>query len=304
MNEFIHNESDWMHSLMRGERPSDESLREHLLLVHRNNPGFTESCALKCQDISGRNSYELLASLIDPKRNSHILDLACGSGVLLEICRQRCGPKSELTGVDMSAEELVLARQRNPDLENNLYEGLAQDLHFIGDDSFDIVLCHWALTLMDQVPVVLQEVKRLLKKNGIFAAIVDGDPKTAPGYDEVHKIIYSFVTQRYPSYSETDLGDPRVRDGVSLERLVRQAFTDAEVKIEPVVFYLDATPDVLAREVAGFFYASFVVAPKEHDHMLEQLEKFFVEQGKGNRCRFSLPVNKLVVCLSPDIDRG
>ena len=100
------------------------------------------------------------------------------------------------------------------------------------------------------------------------------------------------------------MGDPRVREGVSLERLAKQTFTDAEVKIEPMVFCLDATPAVLAREVAGFFYASFVVALQEQDHMLEQLERFFTKQGKGNRCRFSLPVNKLVVCLSPDIDRG
>ena len=304
MNEHIYSESDWMQSLMRGEQPSDKSLREHLLLVHRSHPGFTESCALKCRDSLGRNSYELLASVVDPKRHSHILDLACGSGVLLEVCRQRCGPNSELTGVDMSPEELVLARQRNPHLENNLHVGMAQNLHFIGDDFFDVVLCHWALTLMDQVPLVFREVKRVLKKNGVFAAIVDGNPETAPGYAELHKIIYSFVRQQCPNYGGTDLGDPRVREGVSLERLAEQTFTDAEVKIEPMIFCLDATPDVLAREVAGFFYASFVVAPQEQDHMLEQLERFFTKQGKGNRCRFSLPVNKLVVCLSPDIARG
>lgn len=304
MNKPIYDESDWMQCLMRGEQPSDESLREHLLLVHRDHPGFAESCALKCRDSLGRNSYELLAGVMDPKRHSHILDLACGSGVLLEVCRQRCEPSSELIGVDMSVEELVLARQRNPDLENNLYVGVAQDLHFIDDDFFDIVLCHWALTLMDQVPLVLREVKRVLKKNGVFAAIVDGDPKTAPGYDELHKIIYSFVKQQHPNYGGVDLGDPRVREGASLERLAKQTFTDAEVEIEPLVFYLDATPDVLAREVAGFFYASFVVAPQDKDHMLMQLERFFEKQRKGNQCRFSLPVNKLVVCLSPSIGRG
>ena len=102
MNKPIYGESDWMQCLMRGEQPSDESLREHLLLVHRNHPGFAESCALKCRDSLGRNSYELLAGVMDQKRHSHILDLACGSGVLLEVCRQRCEPSSELIGVDIN----------------------------------------------------------------------------------------------------------------------------------------------------------------------------------------------------------
>ena len=304
MNEHAYFESDWMQSLMRGEQPSDKSLREHLLSVHRNHPGFAESCALKCRNSSGHNSYELLTSVIDPKRHSRILDLACGSGVLLELCQQRFGPSSELTGVDMSPEELALARQRNPHLKNNLHLGVAQNLDFIGDDYFDVILCHWALTLMDKVPLVLREAKRVLKKNGVFAAIVDGDPKTAPGYAELHNIIYSFVKQQCPDYGKTDLGDRRVREGVSLRQLAKQTFTDAEVKIEPLLFYLDATPDVLAREVAGFFYASFVIAPQAQAYMLEQLERFFAKQGDGNQSRFSLPVNKLVVCLSPEIDRG
>ena len=168
-------DSSWINSLKKGQRPSHASLREHLMLVHRDHTGFAESCASRCRDLSGQNSYEQLASVVDPLKQSYVLDLACGSGVLLEICRQRCGGFSKLTGVDMSEEELVLARQRNPDSGVRLYQGIAQDLSFIDDGEFDVILCHWALTLMDQVPLVMREIKRLLRPQGIFAAIVDGD---------------------------------------------------------------------------------------------------------------------------------
>lgn len=108
-------ESCWTRSLQRGEQPTHENLREHIMAVHRDHAGFTESCASRCRDELDRNSYELLANSVDPARHKSVLDLACGSGVLLEICNQRFGPDIALTGVDMSAEELALARQRIPD---------------------------------------------------------------------------------------------------------------------------------------------------------------------------------------------
>ena len=287
--------SSWTQSLSRGQQPDHADLRDHLLVVHRDHSGFTESCAMRCRDKWGRNSYEVLADVVDPARVSRVLDLACGSGALLEICNRRCGPNAELTGVDMSAEELALAEQRGLHPTTKLYEGIAQDLNFIVDGSFDVVLCHWALTLMDQVSGVLGEVKRVLKPDGVFAAVVDGDPATAPGYSEIHELIYNVVRREQPRFGKIDLGDPRVRTGQALKQLAAKSFEGAQVDIEPLVFDLHASPDVLAREVAGFFYASFMLSPPAHRQMLKELEALFAEQRKADRSRFSLPVNRLVI---------
>ena len=73
------------------------------------------------------------------------------------------------------------------------------------------MLCHWALTLMDPIGPVLDEVRRVLTPEGRFAALVDGPMNTAPGYSEVHDLIYSYVQEEIPSYGEIDLGDPRIR---------------------------------------------------------------------------------------------
>ena len=300
MNMRTNVRSCWTQSLQRGEQPSHANLREHLLAVHRDHAGFTESCAGRCQDALGRNTYELLANVVDPTKHSNILDLACGSGVLLEICRYRCGPDATLTGVDMSAEELALARQRDPLSTIQLHQGVAQDLHFIGDGTIDVVLCHWALTLMDQVPLVLREIRRVLKPDGFFAAIIDGDPATAPGYSEVHDLIYTIVQDEYPHYGAIDLGDPRVRTAQAMKQLALGSFEGARVDIEPLVLNLHASPDVLAREAAGFFYASFVLPPLAHRRMLRELEAFFTRQQTDDGSRFALPVNQLVVRQCPD----
>ena len=70
----------------------------------------------------------------------------------------------------MSQAELNLAKTLADTA--TLVHAKAQNLEFIGDEEIDVVLCHWALTLMDPVGPVLEEVSRVLKPGGTFAAIV------------------------------------------------------------------------------------------------------------------------------------
>ena len=100
----------------------------------------------------------------------------------------------------MCPEELVLAKTRLKNSGVNLIESKAQNLTAINNNSIDIVLCHWALTLMDPIIPVLDEVKRVLTSEGQFAALVDGPMNSASGYAEVHDLIYSYVQEEIPSY--------------------------------------------------------------------------------------------------------
>lgn len=289
------NNTRWAQCLQRNERPNQADLREHLLTVHRCNPGFTESCAARCRDANGRNSYEWLAEIIDPRHHRTVLDLACGSGALMALCHQRYGSKIDLIGVDMSAEELALARRRLPGRSLRWHCGMAQDMTFLADESVDVVLCHWALTLMDPVEPVLDEVRRVLRPSGVFAAIIDGELAAAPGYAELHDLIYRWVQREYPAYGAIEMGDARVRTTTALAGLAERWFRPAQVRIEPAVVSLTAPPDALAREAAAFFYASFVLSPHSYQQMLVQLETLFAAQGRGFRSVFALPINRLIV---------
>ena len=295
MNEFINVDTRWTQRLRCSERPSEVELREHLLAVHRHHTGFTESCARRCRDASGRNSYEWLAEAIDPNRHRRVLDLACGSGALTALCYQRYGGGIALIGVDMSSSELALARQQVPDEAVELHCGMAQEMGFIADASIDVVLCHWALTLMDPVEPVLTEVRRVLRPDGVFAAVIDGELTAAPGYSELHHLIYSWVQREYPGYGTVDMGDARVRTTAALAALMQEFFDGAQIQIEPAVVSLRATPDLLAREASGFFYASFVLSAPAHAQMLRELEALFTAQGLNGRSRFAMPINRLVV---------
>jgi ubiquinone/menaquinone biosynthesis C-methylase UbiE len=295
MSEPLNIISAWTRQIGSGQQPSSADLQDHLAAVHDNNAGFTEVCAWNCRDSDGKNSYDLLADIVDQEHHSNVLDLACGSGVLLDLCHQRFGTKVALSGADMSESELRLARNRLAHTNVVFHQGMAQNLTFIADASVDVILCHWALTLMDPVVSVFSNVKRVLTKNGIFAAIIDGDAKTAPGYQEIHDIIYASAQREYPDYEAIDLGDPRVRTTAALKELAAQNFIGADIEIMPIVLSFYASPDTLAREAAGFFYASFVLSAAVHQRMLIDLESHFsTNQQDGSSC-FTLPVNRLVI---------
>ena len=287
--------SAWIRQVESGQQPSSSALRDHLDAVHDNNAGFTEAFAWNCRDVNGKNSYELLADIVDQKYHSHVLDLGCGSGVLLDLCNQNFGAELVLSGVDMNGSELKLARKRLAHTDTKLYQGAAQNLNYLADSSFDVIFCHWALTLMDPVVEVLATIKRLLKERGTFAAIIDGDPKIAPGYLEVHDIIYEHVQSKYPDYGVFELGDSRVRTTAELQKLTAETFEDFDINITPITLSFNAAPRVLAREAAGFFYASFVLSPNDFSKMLTDLEKYFIKNQQDRISYFTMPVNLLVV---------
>ena len=72
-------------------------------------------------------------------------------------------------------------------------------------------MCHWALTLMNPITPVLNEIRRVLSSGGKFAALVNGPMDAAPGYNDVYNLIYEYVQAKFPRYDEVDLGDPRIR---------------------------------------------------------------------------------------------
>ena len=294
-NNYKNFNSSWINKIDSGENPNSQDLLDHLDLIHDRHAGFTEKIATSCCDVNGKNSYELLLDTIDPSSHSDILDLACGSGVLLEYCNKRFPFNLKLSGVDMNDNELKLARIRLLNKDIDFFNAKAQKLNFIKDSSKDVIFCHWALTLMDPIIPVLKTIKRILKNHGIFSAIVDGNSNSAKGYSEIHDIIYKYVQKIFPNYGLLELGDPRVRSLKTLNKLVKIVFDDSAIKITPHVLTFKEKPKVLAKEVSRFFYASLVLSSKHYQVLVLELENYFNKSSVNGLSEFNLPVNRLIV---------
>ena len=292
--------STWTNSLVHNLRPDSNALVDHLMTVHQKHTGFTEECASSCRDETGRNSYEWLAELVPVNGSLRVLDLACGSGLLLKILFDR-NKNLNLRGLDMCPEELELAGSRLKNSRVNLIKSKAQNLTAINDNSIDIVLCHWALTLMDPIAPVLNEVRRVLTSRGRFAALVDGPMNAAPGYADVHNLIYSYAQEEIPNYGEIDLGDSRIRGRESLSSLVRKTFPEANINIETNVVTIEGPVNQVSEITAGFFYAAFVLKSEKRKLMISSLSKMLTVSKDSTDAerqgRFSMPISRLLVEL-------
>ena len=290
--------SIWTDRLARNLYPDSNALIDHLRTVHQKHTGFTEVCASLCRDKAGRNSYEWLAEIVPDNEGLSVLDLACGSGPLLKILFDQ-NKNLNLKGIDMCPEELKLANTLLINSGVDLIESKAQNLTAISDNSIDIVLCHWALTLMNPIAPVLNEVRRVLTSKGRFAALVDGPVDAAPGYKEVHDLIYSYVQEETPNYGKIDLGDSRIRGSESLSNLALETFPEANVTIETNVVSMEGPVTQVAEIAAGFFYASFVLKPEKRKSMITSLSNILATSKEKTNTekqgRFSMPINRLLV---------
>lgn len=110
-----------------------------------------------------RTTRAVLARL-DAQTGERILDVGCGTGLLLERLR-RVAPDVRLAGVDPVPEMLALARRRLPAPAVDLREAAAERLPF-GDGSFDAVVSASVFHYIRQPEVALAEMGRVLRPGG------------------------------------------------------------------------------------------------------------------------------------------
>lgn len=110
-------------------------------------------------------------------RGATVLDLGCGTGRDVYLFAQLVGPEGFVHGIDMTAEQLEVARRtaawhqdRFGYARTNVafHEGFIEELQGIEDDSIDLVVSNCVLNLSPRKDLVLQEVYRVLKPGGEF----------------------------------------------------------------------------------------------------------------------------------------
>jgi len=129
---------------------------------------------------------DLISPLIN--RNDFVLDLCCGTGTLTTMLAGSVHSGCNIVGVDLSEGQILQA------IKKNLFTNLdfkvmdASNLKF-KNESFNIVLISAALHEMDKTlrSRVLQEVHRILKKEGYFLIFDHHEPS-----EPKLRVLYNF----------------------------------------------------------------------------------------------------------------
>lgn len=140
---------------------------------------------------------------LDAKPGEQILEIGFGTGNnLMEIARA-VGEKGAVAGIDISDEMLRIARRKleAKGLSNNarLMRGDATRLPY-EDNAFDAIFMSFVLDLFDNpdIPLVLKECKRVLKKNGriVNVSLQKADTLSNRLYENLHNAFPSLIDCR------------------------------------------------------------------------------------------------------------
>ena len=104
-----------------------------------------------------------------------VLDLACGTGVVARIAAQRAGPRGRVTGVDLNAGMIAVARSL-PLPEGAPIEWLEGSALAIPlpDASVAVVLCQQGFQFFPDRSLAMREMRRVLEPGGRLALSVWG----------------------------------------------------------------------------------------------------------------------------------
>ena len=136
------------------------------------------------------------------KSGQKVLDLACGTGLVTKKILNKVGKNGEVYGIDSSYSALKIAKKWVGDKKNiHFVRGDAETIEF--NTKFDAITCQFALFFFPNEQIVLKNMKKFLKKNGIIALSIHGK-YNVPYFDSILNPIKKFIPDYLPQYPEMD----------------------------------------------------------------------------------------------------
>jgi ubiquinone/menaquinone biosynthesis C-methylase UbiE len=109
-----------------------------------------------------RRTVDLAVMVRGPRR---VLDVGCGTGLLLRLLADRLPEAAELVGVDAAAGMIAAANSMANDPRLSFHGGVAENLPF-SDETFDLVVSTTSFDHWEDQEAGLSECARVLDRGG------------------------------------------------------------------------------------------------------------------------------------------
>lgn len=141
-------------------------------------------------------STKQLVQMAKIRPDHNVLDVACGTGVVTRKISCIIRKNGHIIGTDSSLTAIKIAKKS---IKKNNVDFVISDAENLGlDQKFDVVTCQYALFFFPNAKKALQNIKQLLKKNGMLALAVHGAGNTVPYFSSIIDVIPKFIPDYIP----------------------------------------------------------------------------------------------------------
>ena len=140
------------------------------------------------------SAQALLLERVALRRGERVLDVACGTGVVLRAAAHAVGDNGRAVGIDISAQMVAAAATACAarGLQNVEFARMDAEALEFSDQCFDVVLCSLGLMYMPDAEQAIREMHRVLRPGGRIALLVWGDRRHC-GWADVFEIVQDEV---------------------------------------------------------------------------------------------------------------
>jgi len=119
-----------------------------------------------------RKRFQLALALIGNNNYDQILEIGYGSGIFMPILSKHC---NKLYGIDIHPfNDKVNRILLNYGIDTTLIQGSVSQMPFT-NESFDLIISVSTFEFVEDKKTACQEIRRVLKKDGLFILITPGD---------------------------------------------------------------------------------------------------------------------------------
>ncbi|WP_181170158.1 MULTISPECIES: methyltransferase domain-containing protein [unclassified Mesorhizobium] len=115
-----------------------------------------------------------------------ILDIACGTGIVARIAKERLGASGYVVGIDINPDMLAVARTVAPNIDWRV--GNAGALPLGDREQFDVIVCQQGLQFFPDKPAAAVEMRRALAPGGRLAVATWRSDEEIPFFRELRRV--------------------------------------------------------------------------------------------------------------------